>query len=291
MTRPIDTIIVGAQKAGTTSLLRHMAEHKRIKTHLQNEFAFFIRDEEYRQGYGKIFPMYFNALAIQAEDTLLAKNVDILYSPSAIARLKQHNPASKLIVMIRNPIDRAYSAYWFNRRRGIETRKTFEAAIECEIFNTPSDHKPLMYLSKGRYHEHLQQIFEQFPTDQVDIYLFETFTADPLQVCRSIVERLHLDSVNYYPQTSTVYNQASLARNEAVAKLVTTDNLIKRFFRGFVNKRIAHYIRQTIRGVIDDETTKPPEIAPQTRNLLQEYYRDYNRDLSTMLNWDLSCWD
>ncbi|HKK08845.1 MAG TPA: hypothetical protein VKA44_08180, partial [Gemmatimonadota bacterium] len=124
-------MIVGAQKAGTTSLFRYLAGHPGLAAHPQREMPYFLVDELYAAGYEAAFEKYFG-VGGDSGRLPLAKHVMAMYSQKAVDRLRGHNPEVRVVAVLRNPAERARSAYLYARRRGWEPLPTFEAALRAE---------------------------------------------------------------------------------------------------------------------------------------------------------------
>lgn len=132
MTIPqIDAIIVGAQKAGTTALSRGLDFHPAVVTHKHLEFSYFVDPAEWRGSYGRAHRDAFGSLKPEDDKLILAKSVGILWLPDAQERQAEHNHATRMIAILRNPIDRAYSAFLYQKRTGREEKGiSFQDAIE-----------------------------------------------------------------------------------------------------------------------------------------------------------------
>jgi hypothetical protein len=124
-------MVAGAQKAGTTSLLRYLSQHPGIQAHDKMEFGYFCRDEQYAQPESVVSERYYGA-GDSSETVKLAKSVAIHYIKESARRLHRHNSDCKIILVLRDPVDRAYSAYWYQRQQGWETESTFEGALARE---------------------------------------------------------------------------------------------------------------------------------------------------------------
>ncbi|MEP7167786.1 MAG: sulfotransferase domain-containing protein, partial [Bacteroidota bacterium] len=149
MIKLVDIVIAGVQKAATSSLQVYLGQHPDLITHDEREFSFFVQDDEYTNGYENIFHKYFPEGP--SEKKILIKNVGIIYWEDAMKRLQQHNPKAKIILVLRNPVARAYSAYWFAKLRGKENAPTFETALlssEEKIFDKESK-AVAAYLERG----------------------------------------------------------------------------------------------------------------------------------------------
>lgn len=175
-----DFIIIGAQKGGTTSLYRYLNQHPAVDVALHGEIHFF--DRSFANGidwYLAQFPLR-DAAKIVGE-----KSPNYLYHPKVPRRLRAAIPNVKLIALLRNPIDRAYSQHQMNVKKGGEPL-TFEEAIAREPDRLSRDSDLLSrewrlasYLTRGRYAEQLQHWWDVFPRDQLLIIKSEEFYATP----------------------------------------------------------------------------------------------------------------
>lgn len=123
--------IAGAQKSGTSSLSYYLEQHPSIKCHKPREISYFVRNRAYEKDFPSVFQEYYQD-GVGQDQLVLAKSVDLAYIEKAAQRLKEHSPDCKIVMALRDPIDRAYSAYWHMRREGWETKKTFEKALSVE---------------------------------------------------------------------------------------------------------------------------------------------------------------
>lgn len=128
----VDFMIAGAEKSGTSSLLRYLGGHPRICVHRQSEMTFFVSDEEYVPAYESIFRRYYGNCE-KPEPLFVARSVDVMYVPEAARRLWEYNPSFHVAIVLRDPVDRAYSAYWHSCRRGGEGLDVFEDALRLGL--------------------------------------------------------------------------------------------------------------------------------------------------------------
>jgi hypothetical protein len=127
----VNVVIAGAQKSGTTSLKEYLRKHKKVISHDQKEFGYLVRDRKYKEGYEIIFEEYFGR-DVSIRNVVLAKSVSVMYIREAMKRTQKHNDEIKITAVIRDPIERAYSAYWYMRQNGWETERNLEDAIKLE---------------------------------------------------------------------------------------------------------------------------------------------------------------
>ena len=162
-------MVVGAQKAGTTWLFECLNEHPEIFVAPQKETHYFCTPEGCRvsrrdQGldwYLGLFPEAgYKAVGELSTDYMLFESVP--------AELAAFEPTLKIVFMLREPIDRAYSAYWMERKYRASL-PPFEQALE----RRPD------YVERGLYHRQIERFRRHFPDRQIRIYIYEEASADP----------------------------------------------------------------------------------------------------------------
>lgn len=289
--RRIDAMIVGAQKAGTSSLHRYLGQHPSVVTHDQLEMTYFVRDREHRLPYNEVYGRYFPA--DPGDDrVLLAKSVGVMFLPRALERLRRHNPACRALVSLRNPVDRAYSAYWYQRRKGWETARTFEEALALEDERVEAGGKEgvhCTYLRRGRYAEQLERLTERLGGDRWRAVLLEDLRERPIATNRRLFEFLGLDT-EFEPTTDRRHNPAAAPRSKLLARLAIAENPVKRALRLFLPYPVKRLLRRAVEAVNETEF-RPPPMDPGTRELLTEHFRPHNRRLEEILGRDLSAWE
>ena len=162
--QPPDYIIIGAQKGGTTSLHRYLTRHPDVGVSLRKEIHFF--SSSYDQG----LDWYLAHFPEPGEFAVVGEaSTSYLSDPEVPERVRRAVPNVKLIALLRNPVDRAYSQYQMNVRKGVETL-SFEEAIAQEpvrLRNAPNRSSELWrfssYATRGLYAEHLERWLAAFP--------------------------------------------------------------------------------------------------------------------------------
>ncbi len=185
-----DTVIIGAQKCGTSSLQGYLTQHPQVVTPLRKEVHYFdvhyARGERwYRAHFGRVGEPGLN----------LDASPYYLFHPLAAARMHALLPQAKLIVLLRDPVRRAYSQYWQQRDRNREPLD-FEMALDAEPDRVESVHERLArgeiaasrehqihsYLARGRYAEQLERWLSLYPREQLLVLRFEDLVKQPLDV-------------------------------------------------------------------------------------------------------------
>lgn len=292
--KPIDVFIIGAQKAGTTSLKAYLDTHPMICTHDQLEMSFFINERQYRQGYIAAFRRYFSHYS--PGQTILAKNVGVFTNIQAMDLLHKHNPDIKIILLLRNPVDRAYSAYWYAVQKGWEPICSFDEAVWLDPgrFTDPVLQRHCAYLDRGAYARWLKEAYRFFPKDNVWIYLFEDLKEDPGFICIDVFQKLGLSPMKVEFHTiKSDQNQAALPKSTRLARLAFQPNRARNL-RVLFRKILPDKTRDRIKKWISLRNKKSfiyPPMNPETRQKLVEYYRPINQELSDLLGIDFSHWD
>ena len=304
--RKVQLMIVGAQKAGTSSLLRYLAQHPDIHAHAQPEMTFFLQEQEYARGYEWAFRKYFvgenTETAIRDTHTqLIAKNVMVMHSAEVMQRIYEHNPEIHLVVLLREPVARAYSAYWWARRRGWENIKTYEAALDAEAGRLEEGWfkwRQCAYQHNGIYYPALKNLITRFGTDQVHSILTDDLKDNAEGVCQQLFDRIGVRS-DFIPTIGERHNQAVLPRSEKFNYLFTqflaSHNSLRRAIRKLVPDATAYKLRKAVLDWNDkpkkDMDSKPPPLNPQTCERQKTYFKPFNEQLSALLDRDLSFWN
>ncbi|MEI7896511.1 MAG: sulfotransferase domain-containing protein [bacterium] len=185
-----DFIIIGAQKSGTSSLFSYFNQHPEIMLPREKELHFF--DYNYSNGIQwyksqfPIFPPQSNYITGEASPYYF-------YHPLAAKRIFDHLPWVKLIVLLRDPADRAYSHYQMLRMKEVEPLLCFEDAIIQEeerlagenekLINDPTyysfNHQSFSYLNRGLYYKQLNQWLTLFKPEQFLVIRSEDFFSNP----------------------------------------------------------------------------------------------------------------
>jgi len=247
-----DFLVIGAKRCGTTSLYQHLSEHPCISRSPRDNIGFF--NENYHLGinwYKSLFPtvfykkkmesknkqcLFFDVTSTYMEEELTAKNV------------YEVNPNQKIIVILRNPVDRAYSHYHVNVKEKSEKR-SFEDAIFEEMNRIKSERiiqnknknlrvftpNNIHYLKKGFYALQLKSWFKIFPREQILVLSTEEFQEDQNIIYKKIFDFLNIPNM----------------------KIKSTEKMEK-----------GNYI----------------PMKHDTQNLLLDYFRQYNHELFELIN-------
>lgn len=264
-------VIIGAMRSGTSALNRYLDAHPDVFMSPKKEIHFF--DANFDRGldwYGRHF------VGAAPRQIIGEATPSYMYFDDAIARMADVLTNPRLIAILRNPVDRAYSHYWLRRAIGRETL-TFEEAIaaEPERLRLGDPRSAAPYLDVGRYHRQLRSVHDHFPLDSVLVVVFEHLRDDPIASYRSICRFLQIDP-------SLVPSNVG----DRVNKHVT--------FRSLRIRRLAHRLPKPAGRIVGRLNTRRgaayPPMDPSLRAELLDRFKEDNEQLAAWLGLDLSVW-
>lgn len=213
-----DFLIVGAQRCGTTSLYNALSEHPDVDRALTKEVRFF--DVQYERGLGWYCSNFPSVAARRRHHDRTGQRLvvgeaspDYLYYPEVPARIAHDLPEALLVVVLRDPVDRAFSHYWHQVHRGYETLP-FELALDQEAGRIGDLSRGVgfgahhfSYLTRGHYAEQLEHLFAHVPRTQVLVLFSDELFRDPARQVREVCDFLGLAA--WKPEAFPVLNRMS----------------------------------------------------------------------------------
>jgi len=215
-----DFLIIGAQKGGTSSLFYYLKFHPEIIRPIKKEIHF------YNIHYQKGLKWYQAHFPLKSESHITGEaSPDYIFHPLSAQRIKALNPEMKIIVLLRNPIQRAYSAFQMNKRMGIDPRDNFEEAVQYELENDKGveqiydyDKHNFFYLARGKYAKQLAVWKEHFSDNQFHIIQSDVFFKDSKEELQKVYKFLGIKQIlptdykamnigKYPPMSETLYDK------------------------------------------------------------------------------------
>lgn len=168
-------VIVGAQRSGTTYLSKIIDEHPEIclAKPIKPEPKFFLR-EEYELGKEFYFKKYFSQKNNSIK-SFVEKSTSYYEFEIVPKRIKNLFPNAKIIFLLRNPVQRALSNYFFSKNNGLETRSLEEVFLlekKAPKYNSEISTNPFNYLQRGEYAKYIEIYYKYFDTKDVKILFF-----------------------------------------------------------------------------------------------------------------------
>lgn len=276
MNKP-DFLIIGAQKAGTSSLRKFMEQNSSHFFTPRRELHFWNRDREYRDGEG--VPEYLrNFDGATANQLIGEKSPSYLPSQTAAERIALNFPQVKIVAILRNPVDRAHSAYLHGRRIGaIPKTRSFSHAIRDYQNKGGVPYGDVV--SQGFYFESLERYFKHFPPEQIHILSFSKLTENPQEYLPYLMRfllpaEIDLKSLDINFELPKV----NVARSSRYPQLV------KRIRRS----KILSLEQKNYLSALTFKKIPDASILPEDRLYLDEIYRESNEMLFARLGQTFS---
>lgn len=279
----IDFLVIGAQKSGTTSLYQHLRAHPEIFLPKEKEVAFFALDERYERGLSWYLDEYFS----EANNKHLCGEVSPQYMSCLYAaeRIAKYFPEIRLIAILRNPIDRAYSAYRMQVRRGKE-RRTFSEVIRQFHGQklTPIGINKFLgddeYVRKGMYGTILGRYLELFPLTHIRIVFTEDLQANPELTMHGIYSFLKVNE-NYIPDTlSKKFHEGGCIRFSWLPSLLRVGRRIVSTFPLGIRRKLRGKAYWLMQWNIRPEEPEP--LSDHERRLMVDLFLDEVQRLETL---------
>jgi hypothetical protein len=250
----IAAFIIGAQKAGTTSLYEYIKGHPDICFSSPKELTFFIDQFFYNKG-EKYLNSFFSDFS--ANQIRITAHTHMLASADAPKRLFDYNANAKLIVCLRNPVDRARSAYNYAISKGWETRSLVEA-IEKGPINRHTD-----YLAGSMYFRNLERWSKYFKNDRLLLIKSTNLKSSPQFELTRLSEFLGIND-DYNTNFEEKHNVAGKPRIRLIHSMMHKD-----YSRSVLSKLIPgaakRFIKQRVFGSIKNLNTKETSFPPLTK--------------------------
>ncbi len=302
MTLP-NFLVIGTAKSGTDALCKYLGQHPDIYMCPNREPNFFVAEGqseipyhgpgdraafEAMDGWVSTLAQYEGLFAGVAGEKAIGEGTAwYIYFQDAAARIKRYIGDAKLIVVFRNPVDRAYSAYTMLLRDGRETIFDFSQALAAESERRQQNWDPLYhYVDMGFYARQLRHYQSVFGADQLRPVVYDDFVARPVNVLQGIFQFLGVDD-RFVPDTSKRHNLSMVPRNRAAHQVVMGRHPLKRALKSVLPLGV----RQRLKGTfLEHNLTRPAPMAPEVRARLVEVFRADILELQGMIDHDLSAW-
>jgi hypothetical protein len=257
-------ILGGVMKSGTTFLHNLLTNHPQIAVLKRNmDYAYFDDDRIYARGKAWYEALFTEIVAANPDKVIGQTSADCNFNPGSVERVMAYNPETKLIFVLRHPIDRAYSLYWHQYGMGRE-HKSFEKAIASEpkrIKKSYHHFKHYSYLGRSRYKRQFDDIMALVPSENLLLLDFDALIKDTKATVNIVLDFLRVSLVENLEEL----NFASLPRNPAKITLnpfvVTGSFYLQEIGLNGPGRRLINLFRQEI---------KPPKMQMATRKQLEQ---------------------
>lgn len=290
-------LIVGAAKSGTTSLFNYLTQHSDIYIPEVKECRFFSQLPKNYKGLGaEFFPnsgitderVYFNLFS-EHEDKVCGdiSNDYLYYYEKSIKNIKKYlGNEIKIVIVLRNPIDRAYSNYMHHIRDGWENI-SFEQALDDEKRRIEENWGwSYHYVKTGMYYYQVKAYLDNFR--HTKIYLFEELKSKDI-LLKNLYAFLEVGFTKEL-KDNTEYNVSGYPRNKLIHNLLNKDNAIKKIIKPVLNSILPKGSIQTVVSNIQKKNLISVAMKNDTRKRLKNVFEDDISKLSNLIEMDLSHW-
>ena len=294
--RAANLFCIGCPKSGTTTLFKILCQHSQIHTPKFKE-PFFFNNSNYQNGIDWYANTYYDD--IKNEKWILDFTPSYLYSDEALFRINEYSKGKdlKFIVMLRNPVERAYSHYLHTLRDGLEDLD-FNDAIQAESERLLNYENNLLsqlkysYIYQSLYHKHLSKYFESFGRNNFFVINYDSQLLDKSEFKLMISDlqnflEIKIENLNIEIKE----NSASESRFKILQTLVNSNGLHKRLarllFRSKLNRQI---LVNKLRKLNEKKIVKKDVEAEFKKNLYDKYFHTDVLKLESLLekklNWN-----
>ena len=294
--RAANLFCIGCPKSGTTTLFKILCQHSQIHTPKFKE-PFFFNNSNYQNGIDWYANTYYDD--IKNEKWVLDFTPSYLYSDEALFRINEYSKGKdlKFIVMLRNPVERAYSHYLHTLRDGLEDLD-FNDAIQAESERLLNYENNLLsqlkysYIYQSLYHKHLSKYFESFGRNNFFVINYDSQLLDKSEFKLMISDlqnflEIKIENLNIEIKE----NFASESRSKILQTLVNSNGLHKRLARLLFKSKLNRQILiNKFRKLNEKKMVKKDVEAEFKKNLYNKYFHTDVLKLESLLekklNWN-----
>jgi hypothetical protein len=258
-------------RSGTSTLARWLGEHPQVFVAPGKELHFF--DHHFDKG----IDWYRSLFAGAGKESQLGEATpNYMHETTAIQRIAEALPSVRLLVSLRNPVDRAYSHYWHNRSRGKE-ELSFDEALDAEldrIGKGGTNRAWFSYCSRGHYIDQIEEVLRFFPRTALHVEIAEEMQSNPGKSLGIIYRFLEVDD-QFRPLTDRKTNSYVEFRSVRLRR---------------VTKSLPRALAKPISRLNARTNQEYPSMDPASRTRLETMYADANRRLADFLERPTPVW-
>jgi len=277
--RPVDFFHVGPQKTATTWVFNCLKEHPRISTSKIDSIHYYSM--QYYLGQSWYMKQFSNINNIKI---LFDPTPNYFRSPVAPERIAKDNPKAKILICIRNPIERAFSHYWHEKKKLRFNFKFEEALDNFDLFTN--------WIEPGFYSIHIKRFLLYFSKNQILFQFFDNLKNDPRKFLQEILNFIGLDD---HFEPSVLYQKINAAIPQRGKNFLLSKHYVVNFtkFIGLYNP-LKKYEKSLFGNLLENYGNKRMEtlkdVNPVFIEQLNEVFKSEINILEDIFNIDLSHW-
>ena len=297
---PPTFLVIGAYKAGTTSVHHYLQQHPEVYVPRRKEPNYFaFGDVAVPVGARSAGPLAPHPAAASSvtrredyvrlfdgrrdERAVGEVSPEYLVNERACDAIRSELPEARLVAVLRNPVERAFSDYLMYRRDGVEPDGDFGRALDQQEERRQRGEPTGWYVETGFYGRQLARYRDAFPREQVSVHLFEDLVRDPDGTMGAIFTFLGVDPVPL--RSVDQYNASGVPRNPVLGAVLRSRRWIGPPLKKVLPERLRPAIERFVQRGLDR-----PTLAPEHRARLVDTYADDVRLLERLTGRDLSPW-
>jgi len=301
--RKPDFIIVGAAKSGTTSVHEYLNEHPGVFMSSPKETDFFAHqasDGRERFTWGGVqwdpaaridtAEKYTALFAMARQGQICGEaSPSYLFNARVPGLVRDWNPSTRIVMLLRDPAERAWSDFLHNLRDGTEPLppERFMDAFHDGARRVEAgwiEHAD--YEIKGRYGSQLEQWLRFFPREQVGVFFYDDLRSDPRAFMAALLAFIGADA-SFVPDVTQRYNITGVPKRRWLHRFIVHANPLKRLLRALVPKHLRRRLRLRVMQMNLDA---PPPLPDDVRRQLAAHYLAETAKLEVLTGRDLSAW-
>jgi len=290
-------LIIGALKSGTNSLYHYIQFHPQVFMCPIKEPSFFAYEgqkvTDTRWTRTSVITRFEDYLALfeGAKGNIAIGEASPMYlvTPQAPGRIKHYIPEVRLIAILRNPVDRAYSQWQMEIRNGTETINDFAKALQVRK-TMPDGTVRQRFVYGGKYYSLLKRYYDLFDSSQICVLLFDQLCSDPNGLLQKVYHFLNIDPTYVPSNLSERYNVGGVPSNRFWG--VFFQNIYPYLAMGktMIPSGIRARVKMYSRGFRKQFLVKPPELSTKLRSELMKLFKEDILNLQDLIHQDLSIW-
>lgn len=283
-------LCIGAPKSGTTTLYEILKQHPEIGVSSFKEPRFFDNEDNWKKGIDWYEKTYFSHIV----NEVVLGEFTPSYLANEVASKRIFNSLGeglKLVLVLRNPIERAYSHYLHSKRDSYEELSFLEALKQeqSRLLVDKEDPNKFGYIFYGRYSEQVKSYLSLYDRKQLNIIIFEEFLKDKRSTISTLLDFLGVERQQL--NTNIHKNPARTARFPILKRAMKKDSVIKKFVKFLVPSSVSRQkARNYLHGINNKQATKVPLSNEEFSECYNLYFKVEIESLENLLSLDLSDW-
>ncbi len=288
---------IGVEKAGTTSIYTYLRQHPQIFMSPVKETNFLEQDwdhhtiQHHREPTKRIdtFEKYCNLFKTAGQAIAIGEISPnyLFHHRTSLKRICRYVPDAKMIVILRDPIQRAFSDYLMH------CRDVIHGGQPSPLIDQALDKKDTSFtLRKGFYYEPLKAFITYFGIEKIKVFLYDDLCADPIQLMKDMYRFVGVDD-GFEPNITMRSQVSQVPKFRLINTLLRTQNPVRKSVARGLKLIFPTTIRQHIRSSLINLNSQPKDavmLSPETHKVLTDLYRDDVQKLQALIQQDLSAW-